>query len=282
MNASFSQRIGAKPVPAIVQLDVMNDELRNSLWNFIYTIGNDSSPSSTRWVSIAKSLALHVRKSPVDEIPSNNYRAEKWVKEFFITSKWYVQYDILEHLVINARRFQSVRNSDEMARVANGVLEQELSGYRFVNAQLAPISSAIELSEIEKSIQQTEAVGLAGANEHLRKAVELFSNRPSADYRNSIKESISAVESIAKVIGNENSQGLKGALDELAKKTKIHGSLSEGFKKLYGYTSDEGGIRHAITSDDQSPGFDEAKYMLVSCSAFVNYLVGKARSGGIL
>ena len=284
MNASFSQRIGAKPAPEIVQLEAMNDELRNSIWNFIYAIGASNAHDSHRWVDVAKALAINVRKSPVDEVTGiYNHRARDWVKNFFITSHWYVQYDILEYLVKNIRQFRSDPTPEQAANMVNKVLEQELSGYRFVNGQLAPISNQAELDEIAQGIEQTANTGLSGANEHLRKAVELLSNKPTPDYRNSIKESISAIESIAKVIGKENSSGLKGALDELSKKTKIHGSLSEGFKKLYGYTSDEGGIRHAITSDDQeNPGFDEAKYMLVSCSAFANYLISKARASGIL
>ncbi len=40
--------------------------------------------------------------------------------------------------------------------------------------------------------------------------------------------------------------------------------------KLYGYSSDEDGIRHAIL-EEKEIGFDEAKFMLVACSGFVNY-----------
>jgi len=51
--------------------------------------------------------------------------------------------------------------------------------------------------------------------------------------------------------------------------------------KLYGYTSDEDGIRHAILNDPEL-GFAEAKFMVVSCSAFVNYLIAKGEAGGLL
>jgi hypothetical protein len=96
-----------------------------------------------------------------------------------------------------------------------------------------------------------------------------------------VKESISAVESVARVLGKEDSQGLASALDELSKKTNVHGALRAGFVKLYGYTSDEDGIRHAIL-DEPNVGSDEAKYMIVSCSAFVNYLISKAQSADLL
>ena len=52
--------------------------------------------------------------------------------------------------------------------------------------------------------------------------------------------------------------------------------LQVAFEKLYAYTNNKTtGIRHALMEDTESPGFDEAKFMLVACSAFVNYLRGK-------
>ena len=57
----------------------------------------------------------------------------------------------------------------------------------------------------------------------------------------------------------------------------IHGALKAAFVKLYGYTSDADGIRHAIL-DEPNVDFDEAKYMVVVCSAFVNYLASKANT----
>ena len=50
--------------------------------------------------------------------------------------------------------------------------------------------------------------------------------------------------------------------------------MKEAFGKLYGYTSDANGIRHAGDIGGPSSTFEEAKFMLVSCSAFINYLIG--------
>lgn len=75
--------------------------------------------------------------------------------------------------------------------------------------------------------------------------------------------------------------GLDAAIKELAKHVEIHKGLQAGFLSLYGYTSGTGGIRHALL-EETNVGFDEAKFMLVACSAFVNFLVSKAQSGGML
>ena len=54
----------------------------------------------------------------------------------------------------------------------------------------------------------------------------------------------------------------------------IHSGLKSAFIILYGYTSDANGIRHAGDIGGASSTFEEAKFMLVSCSAFINYLIG--------
>lgn len=50
--------------------------------------------------------------------------------------------------------------------------------------------------------------------------------------------------------------------------------MEQAFIKLYGYTSDEDGVRHGGIDFNNVPA-EDAKYMLVSCSAFVNYLIEK-------
>ena len=70
-------------------------------------------------------------------------------------------------------------------------------------------------------------------------------------------------------------------MEELAKHTEVHGALKAALKQLYGYTSDADGIRHAIL-DQARVGFDEAKFMLVVCAAFVNFMIGKAQAAGLL
>jgi hypothetical protein len=64
---------------------------------------------------------------------------------------------------------------------------------------------------------------------------------------------------------------------------RIHPALGKGFGSLYGFTSDEKGIRHALL-DEPAAQVDEtdALYMLGSCASFVSYLINKARHEGLL
>ena len=78
---------------------------------------------------------------------------------------------------------------------------------------------------------------------------------------------------MAKIVGTD-----KGTLGQLIKKledeTALHPALKNAFSNLYGYTSDEAGIRHALM-EAKVVSFDDAKFFLVACSAFVNLVDSK-------
>lgn len=152
----------------------------------------------------------------------------------------------------------------------NNLFEQEYVGYRFVGDSIVPIVDDCELQTINKSL----SCQFDGCKSHISKAVSFLSDRTKPDYKNCIKESISAVESICGVIVKDSNAVLSSALKQLEKDgVVIHSALKQGFEKLYGYTSDQGGIRHAEGMFESNVTFEEAKYMLVSCCAFVNYLI---------
>lgn len=61
---------------------------------------------------------------------------------------------------------------------------------------------------------------------------ELLADRKSPDYRNSIKESISAVEAICKLITGSQKATLEDALRQLETKLgSVHPALKDAFRK---------------------------------------------------
>ena len=66
--------------------------------------------------------------------------------------------------------------------------------------------------------------------------------------------------------------GKTDALKLLESQRPFHPAFKEALVKLYGWTSDESGIRHAIR-DAENVERADAQFMLVACSAFVNYLM---------
>lgn len=287
----FSERIGAVESPNTLQIEEISDALRNSMWNLLYALYEVEHHNY--WIAVAKRVAHQFRKVPADEVPYQNYECRNWLKAYFFSLLWYEAYDFVEFVANNHRAMTSesrgyrsdVRhhraNNDDVQNALNRIFERELSGYRFIEKILSPITDESEIQEIANAVEQSLEKKLQGVREHLHAALSLLGKKPEPDYRNSIKESISAVESVAKQISGNTSKGIDDALEALAKKSEIHGALKAGFKSLYGFSSDSDGIRHAIL-EQPNVGFIEAKYMLVACSAFVNYLIQKADDAKLL
>ncbi len=263
----FSERMGHRPVKSALQIDSMDADLRNGLWNAFRPIFVDLLGHNTQQVrdKARQHLAIvwdELLKLPTDEAPEYSDHATRLIKPIFGEGNYLDVYDLIDFTVC---RFD-LKGLD--ARY-NEVLEREVSGYRFIDGVLAPISNEYEIAAIEEGL--VAASKMPGAAQHLQSALKYLSDRESPDYRNSIKESISAVEAAARAITGKPKATLGDLLPVLQESGHVHPAQREAFAKLYGYTSDEGGIRHAMTNP-ASVDFADAKYMLSVCAAFIAYL----------
>lgn len=282
----FSKRIGKVPATKLLQIDNIDDDLKNGLWNGIKIYVVDplltmsQSYSEPHFRNYSKRLWHLFYKLAIDTMPDRNYEIEEYIRKRFYEDGWFKIYDLLEFIVSrNTNHFDI--DIQEFKLFCNDILENEFSGYRLVDNLIVPITNEYEIAELEKAIKNTnDLTSFQGANTHLYAALKKMSDRESPDYRNSIKESISAVESMAKAISGNEKDSLGAALDKLKGKIKIHQALEKGFKQLYGYTSDSDGIRHALT-ETSNCDFEDAQFMLVSSSAFINYLIAKAMKAGV-
>ena len=178
--------------------------------------------------------------------------------------------DVIEYCTTWLSHVCKLRN--ELYDAYNSIFEDEHVGYRFLSGHIVPITDEQELGAVEEACRNP----IEGCRKQMQKAVAFLSDREHPDYKNCIKESISAVESICQVIVGNESATLGAALMQLEKNgVSIHPSLKIAFSKLYGYTTDQGGIRHAEGMFESNVTFEEAKFMLVSCSAFINYLISE-------
>lgn len=272
----FSERKGYITVSETIQVESMSDELRNSLWNVLnqeipQTRGEAIQP--TVFITIfSEDIWFNYFKKPIDSRPGHPSDILMEIRDYFFQCPWNEVYDFLEFIdsllinkdgVIIDKKY-SIIFQDNL----NKILERELSGYRIVSGYFIEITSKQEIQMLQKVIQDS---AFAPVSTHLQRALELFADRKNPDYRNSIKESISAVESMVKIITGKDKATLEEALKELEKKRNLHPAFKKGFSNLYGYTSDAGGIRHCMINESNITSAD-AKYFLFSCASFVNYL----------
>lgn len=271
----FSEKYGYK-VEKTIQYESISDELRRRIWNLFYQFEIKEGGLASKRIGLALNGGQTIEEKIVDRCgllinPVGKGRtAEEQLKDNILKFfRWYEVYDFVElHL--------SYLNDDEKKeriKKYNELFEQEKAGYRIVSGEIAPITNESEI----RIIEQATDTAFESVNQHMQKALNFYADIKEPDYENSIKESISAVEAMCCII-----TGMSGANSSLGKTIKklrengihIHSSMENAFSSLYGYTSDEDGIRHGGIDFKNAPA-EDAKYMLISCSAFVNYLIEK-------
>ena len=179
--------------------------------------------------------------------------------------------DLLLHEIANLRE-QEGEEIPSFAEELNNGFKKVNFPYRVVHNLITPLTDIEENKEIENAIQNVPD----NIQEHLNCALRELSKGSNANYRSSVHESLSAVEAFCeKYTGSDI---LSQSLSKINKKNKLHPQLIEAFKNLYYYSSQKNtGSRHGLAVEDNTyvPTFYEARFMLVACTAFINYIKGK-------
>lgn len=280
MSNKFSERYGLEAKSMKIQTNSVDEELRTSLWNVLLLYIFDPLQYQSDRLTRSRDLSFFALMWheyftwPLDQLPFWTKETIDTIRDYFFQSRWYEVYDLLEYIIENYRRTGLASARRVVFKIGlNESLEQGQSAYRLVAGKFVPITSEEEIREIEQATSQS----IPNVREHIKTAMTLLSDRQNPDYRNSIKESISAVEAVCRLVTGE--ANMKKALSWLERNSKLHPAMKNAFSSLYGWTSDDEGIRHALM-DEPTLSFAEAKLMLVMCSTFVNYLLEKASQAG--
>ncbi|SMG26807.1 hypothetical protein SAMN05720489_1952 [Fibrobacter sp. UWB13] len=262
-----------------MQTDELDDRTRNILFNCISESLKEQFKNASAFGDkylydkendLCKDIITFVLSKRIDS--SKHYSVARIIAitEDILTNAFFNEvFDFIEFLAMHRYDKYEIEKRKGFYETINSIFEMEYVGYRFVDGRITPITDKNEIDSIEEACNNE----FEGTRAHIKKAVGFIADREHKDYKNCIKESISAVESICSiVVGNE-----KATLGQALKRLEdnglvIHSALKNAFSNLYGYTSDEGGVRHANGMFESDVTFEEAKFMLVSCSAFVNYL----------
>ena len=174
----------------------------------------------------------------------------------FLGGSFHVPLDILEILI--AKNFVG---PDLQEQVEQG-LRSENSFYQLFQGKFIPRLPREQRESLETALEASDPIRI-----HLETALRMLSDREHPDYRNSIKESISAVESACQKLTGVDNATLTRALNKLHATRPIHDDFRDALKRLYWWTSDDSGMRHALSSAP-TVTLADAQFMLVACSAF--------------
>lgn len=283
-HLTFSKRYGYEPLPEPMRLEELSSDLRRQIWNLVRAHllkGRTFVHGLTFFKENEERFIERVLGKFEKRLESKiSTRYEDVMKKFesILTTEQFnkvldlieIIFDELENSYVLAERVRNLFNEHSAAYW----LDTSERPYRF-----APSASKEQGEAITQAIKTIREGGMDGAATHLRQAVEHIN---AGQYADSIADSIHAVESVARTIDPKASRTLGPALKSLEKSGVLkHPALRGAFEKLYGYTSDEQGIRHALLDKDAADvGLNEAMFMFGACASFAAYLTEKHRQAG--
>ena len=279
MGQSFSERHGFKTVRYEVQINDFDDDTRVAIWNTYYEhlqylLGSNEPDLHRTLTRNATYYWTKFLRKDLDQF--TDYAGSIWFLKGVLTKgQFWESLDFIE--MVAQERLLSSRTARFLESM-NSVFEDHLVGYRIVGEQVVALDNRTEVEAVGEALEAVSTEPLSGVRHGLENAIRLFSDRRKPDFPNSVKESISAVEGMVRHITGKTK--FSDGLAELQKKgVEVPTEIRRAWGTLYGWASQEDGVRHAATA---LPTVDRpaARFMLVACSAFVTYLVDKSGSAG--
>ena len=280
LKGGFSERKGIIHISDIIQTTSLNDRTRNMIYNCIENVfvSLRSSGSNMGIDYFCEYLFLEIFSLTKKHIPAsrdvfNNYDYEEVaniIYEKVLNDDYNEVFDLIEGIIktlkyVDKKDLYKIQDYENAFIISiNHVFASENVNYKIISGIITDVINDEEIKSIDDTLNSPIKV----VSRHYKKALDLLYN--SDDYANSIKESISSVEAMCQIVSKKEKVTLKEALSKL--KVKIHPALEVAFEKLYAYVNDSKGIRHANGIGEEPATFEEARFMLISCSAFVNYL----------
>lgn len=268
----FSQRNGLSPIPSQLKVGQVSSELRRL---FEYSFSKEIDPYEyyhrpvyrlmDPWKHISSDYHVKFLGKSVTTFNNDSHVLRDSIGDHIENGTVGPLFDLIEFFI----RHPDCSKKFKAELVDAFVIAK--AAYRVIDNQIVTIGTEEQAKAFKAAISDTESVGALAARRHLVEAGAALRNASWAD---SVRESIHAVESMAKRI-NPEARTLGEALKTIERSGYIHGSLKAAFEKLYGYTNDEDGIRHALSDAESRVDETDALFMLGACASFVSYLIAR-------
>lgn len=269
---TFSEVHGLREVPGPPQLEEISPQARNNLWSALWkqmeatsTADFYSRDLGRPWQSILAVVHQRLLGQPLDQFETELRHWQNICKSFLLEGPYHLCFDMIETLM------RHPECPEDFTREIAEIFHYQLA-YRIDTTstpRIVPAATEQEGDALIGALHDLERARLGGAATHLRQAGERIREQ---DWAGSIRESIHAVESVATRVTGGDADTLGKALSMLERQADLHGALRKGFGALYGYASNEDGIRHSLSDNESKATQDEAIFMIGACAAFCSYL----------
>lgn len=272
LELTFEQREGLAPLPQQLALGEIDQAVKAALW-FVVSKYIDANSIENNWgedcvndylEKIAQRHFVTVQHGYIDDFSEETVEIKKnWKKYFSANAIYGKTLGFTEWLV------RADQNRSSLAASVERTLVETRCAYRLIDRYtIAPVASEEEATAYKLALSTLEVANQPGARKHLLEAGSYLSQ---GKYVESVRESIHGIEGLLRNLTGHSK--FSKAVAQIATERQLHESFKLALNNLYGYSSDEEGIRHPLLSKgDARVTEQDALFMLGVCAAFITYL----------
>ncbi len=213
-------------------------------------------------------------RTPVDHnvhLRGSEFIASFTVEKLIMNCDWWQFYDVCEVL------WQGLEGKGERDRLSNEInilFREEHLGFELRDGKVEKTGSAFTDARVKEARYLLKEPEFKGADQHFEKALKALNTRPNPDVENCIKDAVSAIESVGRIIVNDDKALLSDVIKSMTRNEIIPKPLDEAIQKVYAYRGDQPGVAHGLVGKSKVT-IDEAEFVLAMSAAIIIYLVKK-------
>jgi ABC-type cobalt transport system substrate-binding protein len=209
---------------------------------------------------------------PRDRSVYDEYAASKAIEGIIRHCNWWQFYDICEVMYTALES-----DKDEFSAQVNTLFKEERLGFELRDGKVEKVGSGFIDAEIKEARYLLKEPEFKGADEQFEKAIKALNVRPEPDVENCVKDAVGAIESVGRIIINNEKALLSDIIKDMAGKGTIPKPLDQTIQKLYAYRGDQPGVAHGAVGASKVT-VDEAEFVLAMSAAMIIYLVKKGKN----
>ena len=262
----FSKRYGLRPTPEGLMYEDIPEPARVGLYHLV-TQSFDKKYLALYDV-ICRALRIPVKLKTTLRSDSTG---SSEIEDLIMKCQYWQFYDICEVM------WQSLEyewDRDSLSDEINTLFREEHMGFELRDGKVEKIGSGFIDARIKEARYLLKEPEFTGADKHFEKALKALNTRPNPDVENCVKDAISAIESVGRIIFNDEKALLSDIIRKMARNKTIPKPLDEAIQKVYAYRGDQPGVAHGLVGTSKVT-IDEAEFVLAMSAAIIIYLVKK-------
>ena len=268
----FSKRYGLRPTPEGLMYEDVAERARVGLYHVIRQFLQKEYSYFGLYEALCVALRIPVNRE-VDVATSRDFLASLKIEHLIMHCQWWQFYDICE-VLWQGLRHQSER--DSLSNEINNLFREEQLGFELRDGRVEKSGSGFIDARVKEARYLLKEPEFKGADEHFEKALRALNIRPNPDVENCIKDAVSAIESVGRIMVKDDKALLSDIIKDMARHKIIPRPLDEAIQKVYAYRGDQPGVAHGLVGASKVTT-DEAEFVLALSAAIIIYLVKKRR-----